>query len=67
VKHPSSCITYAPRPDATPEAELCALAATYRLILGAKQSGRLPDKSGPDDGPKVKGDSADEPIIPERS
>jgi hypothetical protein len=29
----SSRVTYTPRPDATPEAELDALAACYRLIL----------------------------------
>ena len=42
-------ITYAPRPDATPEAEVSALAAVYRIVLSAKKRGRLPDKSGPDD------------------
>jgi hypothetical protein len=29
-------ITYAPRPDATPEAELDALAAVYRFILDCR-------------------------------
>jgi hypothetical protein len=53
-------ITYAARSDAPPEAEISALAAVYRIVLGAKQKGRLPDKSGPDDGTKVKEDSADE-------
>ncbi len=30
---PESAISYAPRPDATPEGETSALAAVYRLIL----------------------------------
>ncbi len=60
----SSHIVYTPRPDATPETEISALADAYRLILdSAKKRGRLPDKSGPDDGTKVQGDSADAPII----
>jgi hypothetical protein len=42
-------ITYAPRPDATPQAEVSALAAIYRIALGAKQSDLLLDKVGPDD------------------
>lgn len=31
-------ITYTPRPDATPEGELNALAAVYRLILDRKKA-----------------------------
>jgi hypothetical protein len=27
------CIQYTPRPDATPEAEISALAAVYRFVL----------------------------------
>jgi hypothetical protein len=33
-------ITYAPRPDATPEAELAVLAAVYRFVLVDSQSTR---------------------------
>ena len=53
-------VTYAQRPDATPEAEISALAAIYRIVLGAKQRDRILDKGGPDDGTKVKEDSANE-------
>jgi hypothetical protein len=42
-------ITYAPRSDATPEAEVSALADVYRIALGAKQRDRLLDKGGPED------------------
>ena len=42
-------IAYTPRRDATPEAELSALAAVYRIVLSAKKRGRIPDESGPDD------------------
>jgi hypothetical protein len=48
-------VTFQPRPDATPEAELSALANAYAFILeSAKKRGRLPDKSGPDDARKEK-------------
>jgi hypothetical protein len=39
-------ITYTPRPDATPEAELNALVAVYRLILDSKKAA---PESRPDD------------------
>jgi len=46
-------VSYTPRPDATPEGELRALAACYRIILdSAKKKGRFLDKSGPDDARK---------------
>ena len=51
-------ITYAPRPDVTAETELSTLAVVYRIVLNANQRGRIPYKSGPDDGTKVKEDSA---------
>ena len=51
-------IRYAQRPDATPEAELSALVAVYRIVLGA-QKGTAPE-SRPDDGTKIKEDSANE-------
>jgi hypothetical protein len=40
-------VTYATRPDATPEAELSALAAIYRLVIdSANERDRSRDKSG---------------------
>jgi hypothetical protein len=51
-------IAYAPRPDATPEGELNALAACYRLILdSAKKRGRLLDKGSLDDVKGFRNDS----------
>ena len=59
-------ITYTPRPDATPEAELSVLANVYRFILNchAKKLATEP-ASEPDgrDGTKLQGDSADAHII----
>ena len=47
-------ITYTPRPDATPEAELDALASVFRFVLEchAKTEGR-PTTSGPDDAKEI--------------
>jgi hypothetical protein len=47
-------ITYAPRPDATAEAQVAALSNVYRFIFDchARKRGRLLDKSGPDDARK---------------
>jgi hypothetical protein len=56
-------IAYRSREDATPEAELNALAAVYRLILDSKRAARPGD---PNDGTKFKEDSANAPIIPRR-
>ena len=55
-------ISYTPRPDSTPASEISALVAVYRLCLRshASKRGRLLDKSGPNDGTKVKEDSANE-------
>ncbi len=39
-------IVYTPRPDATPEGEINALAAVYRLILDSKKAA---PESRPDD------------------
>jgi hypothetical protein len=45
----SSEVIYRVRPDATPGAEISALANVYRFILNSAQKrGRLLDKSGPD-------------------
>ena len=52
-------ITYTPLPNATPEGELNALAAVYRLILDSKtERGRLPDKSGLGDAKGLENDRA---------
>jgi hypothetical protein len=53
-------IVYRARHDATLEAEHFRLAAVYRIVLRAEKRGRLPDKSGDDDGTQVKEDSANE-------
>ena len=41
-------ITYAPRPDATPEAELSALAGAYRFILDCHAKKEAAPESRPD-------------------
>jgi hypothetical protein len=41
-------ITYAPRPDATPEVELDALAAIYRVLLDAHDRKNAAPVSHPD-------------------
>jgi hypothetical protein len=51
-------ITYVQHSNTAPQSELSALAAVYRIVLTAKQKGRLPDECGPDDGTEVKEDSA---------
>jgi hypothetical protein len=60
-------ISYVPRPDATPEAELKALAAVYRFILDchAKKMAAepAPEPDGRNDGTTLQGDSADAQII----
>jgi hypothetical protein len=63
----SPAVTYAQRHDATPEAEISALAAIYRLCLEShtQKRGRLPDKSGPDDAKeRSKDDSSAKTRIP---
>ena len=59
-------ITYTPRPDVTPDAELNVLANVYRFILDchAKKKAAEPSPE-PDgrDGTKLQGDSADAQII----
>ncbi len=63
----SSRITYTPRPDATPEGELNALAAVYRIILDcyAKKNaaGRLPSPDGHNAEERFKNDSSAETSI----
>ena len=71
----SSRITYAPYPDATPEAELDALASVYRFVLDCgdarraekmeKAAGRLPSPDGRDTKEGLKDDfRADEISLP---
>ena len=61
MEQPSSSIFYVPCADVTPEAEISVLANIYRYAIDStKKRGRLPDKSGPDDGTKSKEDSANE-------
>ena len=60
-------VTYTPRPDATPEAEVNVLANVYRFILDchAKRMAAepAPEPDGSNDGIKLQGDSADAQII----
>ena len=44
-------VTYTPRSDATPEAEIGALSAVFRFVIDchAKKSASIPDKSRPKD------------------
>jgi hypothetical protein len=61
-------ITYTPRPDATPEGEISALAAVYRFILFESRASKEAARPGDLDDAKVrsKGDSRAKRIIPER-
>jgi hypothetical protein len=45
-------IRYAQRPDATPEAELSALAAVYRFVLDCRAKKEAAPESRPDDARK---------------
>jgi hypothetical protein len=57
-------IAYAPRPDATPEAEIATLAACYRIILDSQsQWDRHLDKDDPNDGTGTKGVSTNAPKL----
>jgi hypothetical protein len=58
-------ITYARRPDATPEAELTALAVVYRIVLGAKKEAA--PESRPDDAEGPKNDRTATEILPKPS
>jgi len=49
-------IAYAPRPDATAEAEIATLAAVYPIILESQSKrDRHLNKNGPNDGTGTKG------------
>jgi hypothetical protein len=60
-------VTYAPRPDATPEGELDALANIYAYILRCAEARRAEEKKkvtrpgGPDDAEEPKNDRTAEP------
>ena len=51
-------ITYSTRPDATPETEVSALAAIYKLCLESHAKKEAAPESRPDDGTDYKEDSA---------
>jgi hypothetical protein len=53
-------IRYAQRPETTPEAELSALANVYKFVLDRRARKEATHPGSPDDGTKVKEDSADE-------
>ena len=46
---PESAISYAPRPDATPESELSALTSAYRFILNCHNKKEAAPESRPED------------------
>jgi hypothetical protein len=55
----SARINYTPRTDATPEAELNALAAVYKLVLNChdkKKAAEHSQPSGPDDAEDLEND-----------
>ena len=57
-------INYRHRPDTTPKAELSALIACYHYVLNCKAKKEGGPATAPDDGTKIKEDSANESIIP---
>jgi hypothetical protein len=68
----SSRIIYTPRPDATPELEVSALANVFRFVLfeiditdKSEAAEPAPEPDGRKDGTKAKGDSAYVRILPE--
>ncbi len=46
---PNPTVSYIPRPDATPEAELSALASAYRFILDCHAKKEAAPESRPED------------------
>jgi hypothetical protein len=44
-----SRVTYSPRPDATPEGELTALAAVYRFLLDRRERSDVAAADGPEE------------------
>ena len=66
-------IVYRPRADASPEAELDALASVYKFVLDCsdarrgneKAEGRLPSPDGRDDAKEIRNECAANGIIPD--
>ena len=56
----SPCITYTPRPDATPEAELSTLANIYRFVLDSanKNAAGVSSTNGDDAKERSEDDSS---------
>jgi hypothetical protein len=50
-------ITYAPRPDVTPEAEVSVLANVLRYVLDCRAKKEAAPESGPDAAKEIKNDS----------
>ena len=63
----STRITYAPRPDATPEAEISALAAIYKLCISSHERKEAAPESRLDDAEGYKNDRTATEIIPKLS
>ncbi len=55
-------ITYAQRPEAPPEDEGMILADIYQYILNCRAKKEAASPGGPDDGTRIKEDSADASI-----
>jgi hypothetical protein len=56
----STRIAYSQRPDVTPETEVSVLAAIYKLAINSHARKEATRPGSPDDGTKVKEDSANE-------
>ena len=56
MRVPNLAVSYAPRPDATPEGELQALAAVYGFVIKRSQAERKAGRSdaGEDDARRIK-------------
>jgi hypothetical protein len=52
-----SVVTYAPRPDTTPEAEVSALANVLRYVLDCHANKEAAPESRPDAAKEIKNDS----------
>jgi hypothetical protein len=55
-----SVVTYAARPDVTPDVEVSALANVYKFVLECRTKKEATRPGSPDDGTKSKEDSANE-------
>ena len=58
-------VTYAPRPDATPEAELSVLASLYGFVRDCHAKKEAVPENRLDDGTKTKEDSAHVSSLPQ--